>query len=59
MAAVFDAARGAGVVRMECLSTRTAVPFYTSVGFRVIGPVDVPLRAGIVFPAVQMICDLI
>lgn len=59
MAAVFDAARGAGVTAMECLSTRTAVPFYTSVGFRVIGPVEVPLRAGIVFPAVQMICDRI
>lgn len=59
MAAVFGAARGAGVTRMECLSTRTAVPFYKSVGFRVITPVEVPLRAGIVFPAVRMICDVI
>ena len=59
MQAVFDAALGAGVTRMECLSTRTAVPFYTAIGFRVLGSVDVPLRAGIVFPAVRMIRDRI
>ena len=59
MQAVFDAALGAGVTRMECLSTRTAVPFYAAIGFRVLGPVDVPLRAGIVFPAVRMIRDRI
>ena len=58
MQAVFDAALGAGVTRMECLSTRTAVPFYAAIGFRVLGSVDVPLRAGIVFPAVRMIRDM-
>ena len=57
MAAVFEAAQQAGVSRMECLSTRTAVPFYASLGFQAMGAVDVPLRAGIVFPAIQMICD--
>lgn len=57
MRAVFEAARVAGMVQMECLSTRTAVPFYTSLGFRVLGAADVPLRAGIVFPAVRMIKD--
>jgi N-acetylglutamate synthase-like GNAT family acetyltransferase len=55
--AVADAAR-AGVRRMECLSTRTAVPFYTALGFRTVGPTDVPLQPGIVFPAVRMIADL-
>ena len=59
MRAVFDAARAAGVTGMECLSTRTAVRFYESVGFRAIGPVEVLLRAGIVFPAVRMIRDRI
>ena len=58
MRAVFDAARQAGVARMECLSTRTAVPFYAAMGFSSAGSVDVPLRPGIVFPAVQMVCDL-
>ena len=57
MTAVFDAVKRAGVPRMECLSTRTAVPFYASLGFQAIGAVDVPLRAGIVFPAVQMTRD--
>ena len=57
MAAVFDAARRAGLSRLECLSTRTAVPFYSSLGFKALGVVEVPLRAGIVFPAVQMVCD--
>ena len=55
MQAVFDAALCAGVTQMDCLSTRTAVPFYGAIGFRAIGPVDVPLRAGIVFPAMRMI----
>lgn len=58
MTAVLRAAREAGVTRMECLSTRTAVPFYMSLGFGVVGPVEVPLRPGIVFPAVQMIRSL-
>ena len=57
MAAVFDATRRAGLSRLECLSTRTAVPFYSSLGFKALGVVEVPLRAGIVFPAVQMVCD--
>jgi GNAT superfamily N-acetyltransferase len=51
-------ARAAAIVRLDCLSTRTAVPFYAALGFRVVGEVDVPLRPGIVFPAVQMVCDL-
>lgn len=55
---VFDEAKRANATRMECLSTRTAVPFYQAIGFHVIGPVDVPLRPGIVFPAVQMVCNL-
>lgn len=59
MQAVFAAAIENGVTRLECLSTRTAVPFYTSVGFRSLGPVEVPLRQGIVFPAVQMDRSLI
>jgi N-acetylglutamate synthase-like GNAT family acetyltransferase len=55
--AVADAAR-AGVRRMECLSTRTAVPFYAALGFRIIGPTEVPLQPGIVFPAVRMAAEL-
>lgn len=52
-----DAAR-AGVRRMDCLSTRTAVPFYAALGFRVLGETEVPLRPGISFPAVRMLADL-
>ena len=48
-------ARGAGMRVMECLSTRTAVPFYAALGFQVVGPVEVSLRPGIAFPAVRMI----
>ena len=59
MAAVFAAAKATGVTDMDCLSTRTAVPFYASVGFRLLGPVDVPLRPGIVFPALRMIRERI
>ncbi|PZR00049.1 MAG: GNAT family N-acetyltransferase [Cereibacter sphaeroides] len=55
---VLDQAREAGMERMECLSTRTAVPFYAALGFRALGEVEVPLRPGIAFPAVAMVRDL-
>jgi GNAT superfamily N-acetyltransferase len=47
-------AQAAGMTRMDCLSTRTAVPFYTTMGFGRVRDVRVPLRPGINFPAVQM-----
>jgi len=52
-----DAAR-TGVRQLDCLSTITAVPFYTALGFRVLAPTDVQLAPGIVFPAVRMVADL-
>jgi GNAT superfamily N-acetyltransferase len=58
MRAAMGQAGAAGIVRLDCLSTRSAVPFYAALGFRAIGPVEVPLRPGIVFPAVRMLCDL-
>lgn len=58
MTHVFDAAAQAGMEILRCQSTRTAVPFYQAVGFRVLGEITVPLRAGIDFPAVSMTRDL-
>ena len=49
-----DQARGEGFVRFACLSTRTAVPFYASLGFRVLGEAEIALAPGIGFPAVRM-----
>jgi GNAT superfamily N-acetyltransferase len=56
-AAMEDAGR-AGIRWVDCLSTRTAVPFYRALGFRVVQPVDIPLGPAIVFPAVRMLGDL-
>lgn len=47
-------AKGSGVMQLECLSTRTAVPFYAALGFVELGPVDIALRPGISFPAIAM-----
>ncbi|WP_136645025.1 GNAT family N-acetyltransferase [Tabrizicola sp. YIM 78059] len=58
MAQVMRDACGAGVEWLDCLSTRTAVPFYLALGFRPLHPVDVPLAPGIIFPAVRMLADL-
>ena len=55
---VMAQAQAAGVRRLDCLSSRTAVPFYASLGFQEMGAVEVPLRPGIVFPAVQMLRGL-
>ncbi|MCU0801664.1 MAG: GNAT family N-acetyltransferase [Rhodobacteraceae bacterium] len=54
MQAVLADAMGAGVARMECLSTLTAERFYASLGFVARGRVMVALRPGIDFPAMAM-----
>jgi GNAT superfamily N-acetyltransferase len=56
-----EQARTAGVTSLACLSTRTAVPFYTALGFRPSAPgteVLIPLAPGIAFPAIAMIRTL-
>lgn len=54
MGHISDDARGAGIARLDCLSTLMAVPFYAACGFEEIGPVSVSLRPGIDFPAILM-----
>jgi len=54
----FDTARATGITQMECWATRTAVPFYTALGFADLGPIDVPLAGGIAFPSIRMARDL-
>jgi GNAT superfamily N-acetyltransferase len=53
IARCFVEARAAGLTKMACLSTRTAVPFYQSCGFVVRGQCDVMI-AGHAFPSVEM-----
>ena len=53
-----ELARSTGILRMECWSTRTAEPFYRRLGFVTLGPIDVPLAEGIVFPSLRMMRDL-
>ena len=54
----FEMARGAGITRMECWATRTAVPCYAAVGFEEVGPIDVTLAGGISFPSIRMLRDV-
>ena len=51
---VFVDALRHGIRWLDCLSTRTAVPFYQSLGFRVLHEVEIALAPGIVFPAMRM-----
>ena len=44
----------AGAVRLECLATLMAVPFYAACGFAAVRPVTLELCPGIGFRAVQM-----
>lgn len=55
MARIVGAAAADGRRWLDCLSTRGAVPFYAAQGFRVVGPVDLPLAPGIGFPVVRMV----
>nr|WP_245398734.1 GNAT family N-acetyltransferase [Oceaniglobus trochenteri] len=54
MGEVLTGARAAGVGRLDCLSTLTALPFYRAMGFATIGAVEVRLGPGLLFPAVHM-----
>lgn len=54
MAHIVETARAAGLREMRCQATRTAEPFYAACGFESLGDMTVPLRPGIVFPAVAM-----
>jgi len=58
MARILAEAGAAGVRELACQATRTAVPFYQAMGFEVLGAIEVPLRPGIVFPAVLMRRDI-
>ncbi|SHI39491.1 GNAT family N-acetyltransferase [Wenxinia saemankumensis] len=53
-----EGARKAGMTWMHCTATRTAVPFYTALGFRALRGVTVPLAPGIAFPAIEMRAEL-
>ena len=50
----FADARAVGVGRMECWATLSAEPFYQAMGFETLGPLDVTLQGGIVFPSLRM-----
>lgn len=52
---ILETAGGEGVTKFDCLSTLTAEAFYTSLGFRRLGEVELSLAPGIRFPAVQMV----
>jgi GNAT superfamily N-acetyltransferase len=54
IAQTLEAARGCGISRLECWSTRTAERFYHAMGFETLGPMEVQLAPGIGFPAVRM-----
>jgi GNAT superfamily N-acetyltransferase len=58
MQMVMQDAATKGVRWLDCLSTRTAVPFYAALGFQVLYPTEVPLGPGISFPAVRMLAEL-
>jgi GNAT superfamily N-acetyltransferase len=58
MTRVMQDARGAGMQWLNCLSTRTAVPFYAALGFRPLHEAEVTLAPGIVFPVLRMMADL-
>jgi GNAT superfamily N-acetyltransferase len=50
----FREARAQGVTWMMAQSTRTAVPFYRAMGFEERAEIEIRLRPGIAFPAVEM-----
>jgi GNAT superfamily N-acetyltransferase len=58
MARSFQEASAAGLRRLSCASTWTAEAFYQAQGFVTLGPMEVPLKDGVTFPAIRMTRDL-
>lgn len=58
MERVMQEAREAEVRWLDCLSTRTAVPFYRSLKFRAMNAQELVLGPGITFPVMRMVADL-
>ena len=58
MDSVTDDARESGVVRLHCISTLTAIPFYRRLGFVEIRHLQLSFAAGVNFPATEMALDL-
>jgi GNAT superfamily N-acetyltransferase len=54
----FREARAAGLTWVMAQATRTAVPFYRAMGFEDRAEIEVMLRPGIGFPAIEMARDL-
>lgn len=50
----FVEAKAAGATWMHCLATRTAVPFYSALGFESVKEILVPMGPGVEFPSVEM-----
>ena len=55
---IVNHAKGSGMMQLYCQSTRTAVPFYEAMGFEQLGEIEIALRPGIHFPAIQMVSVL-
>lgn len=53
-----DSARAAGNRTLHCYSTRTAVPFYASLGFRSLKDIVLPIQGTVCMPSVLMRLDL-
>jgi GNAT superfamily N-acetyltransferase len=47
-------AKNQGITAFECQSSRYAEPFYRSVGFQSVGPVQINFGEGVQFPAIRM-----
>ncbi len=51
-------AQDAGITRFECYSSLNGEKFYSALGFRRLGQIDVPFFNGVTFPSVHMVADL-
>jgi N-acetylglutamate synthase-like GNAT family acetyltransferase len=58
LARCFMDARRLGIGKLHCYSTLNAEQFYQASGFETIGPIDVPMGPGLIFPAVLMSREL-
>jgi GNAT superfamily N-acetyltransferase len=54
----FADARPRGVRRLHCFSTLNAERFYRALGFRTVGPIDVPMGPGLTCPGILMSREL-
>jgi ribosomal protein S18 acetylase RimI-like enzyme len=51
-------AKSAGLDRLECYSSLNGEPFYSALGFKSLGRIELEMSEGVIFPSIRMLAEI-